>query len=276
MAQNALPVLAQPAWLREIVRNRNAEKLPAPDAILDRSFDRDVRGQLPEIAFPVCDVLRDSLYYPASGLNGTPLKFLVGNVYSFIYTDINITKDELRHDLAACPPRGYDLIYARAVTVEEIAPSTFVPLPFELTCEERKTLEKLQRGVEPFGHWSIWKAQDSGLAFSLFFLRGEICAVFQGLYVQHGAKPKYLAIIQPGHADGVLAWERIEDDNSHFHRLVMDNPAGPPDYLISGNACDCPTTPQATFWREYEEAYTAFLPERCAAVSRLKAANASR
>lgn len=32
-------------------------------------------------------LLTDSLYYPACGLNGTPIKYLAGNVYSFIYAD---------------------------------------------------------------------------------------------------------------------------------------------------------------------------------------------
>ena len=246
MSISSLPILAQPEWLREIVQGKTPGR------------------------FPLRDLLRDSLYYPASGVNGTPIKFLVGNVYSFIYTDILTTKEEYLRDLRVNPPLGYELVYEREIGTAEVAPDSFVPLPFEITIEERANLEKLQQGVEPFGHWSIWRSLDSDQAFSLFFLRGEINAVFQGLYVLNNEKPKYLAIIQPGHADGILAWEDIRSDTSHFHELVMNNPAGAPEYLISGNAGESITTPQETCYREYEEKYTAFLPERCASISRLK------
>ena len=246
MSNPSLPILPQPEWLREIVRGKTPGR------------------------FPLRSLLRDSLYYPASGVNGTPIKFLVGNIYSFIYTDILTTKEEYLRDLRVNLPRGYELVYEREIGLAEVAQSQFVPLPFEVTIEERANLEKLQKGVEPFGHWSIWRSLDGELAFSLFFLRGEINAAFQGLYVQNSEKPKYLAIIQPGHADGVLAWEDIRRNDSCFHELVMDNPAGAPEYLISGNACQSITTPQEAYYREYEEQYTAFLPERCATIRRLK------
>ena len=37
--------------------------------------------------FPLDDILRDSLYYPASGFDGDPVRYLAGNVLSFVYVD---------------------------------------------------------------------------------------------------------------------------------------------------------------------------------------------
>ena len=244
MPNQNLPTLPPPEWLLEIIRGKTPGKLPLKKLLVD------------------------SLYYPASGINGTPIKFLVGNVYSFIYADLGTGHEEFLRDLRHNPPLGYDLIYQREVTVDEIAESNFVPAPFEISATELNLLLDLQCDVEPFGHWSIWRSLNSDLAFSLFFLRGEINAVFQGLYVQNHEKPKYLAIIQPGHADGILAWEDIRSNNSHFHDLVIGNPAGAPEYIISGHT----GSPEklAPYWDEYAPECIAYLQERSATISKLK------
>ena len=38
--------------------------------------------------FPLVDILRDSLFYPASGFDFRPIKYLEGCVCSFVYVDI--------------------------------------------------------------------------------------------------------------------------------------------------------------------------------------------
>ena len=35
--------------------------------------------------FPLREILRDSLYYPASGLQGAPVQYLAGSILSFVY-----------------------------------------------------------------------------------------------------------------------------------------------------------------------------------------------
>ena len=242
-----LTVMERPAWLTEIIN-----------------------GNVPE-SFPLKDILHDSLYYAGSGLDGTPIKYLVGNVYSFVYADLLVSKEEYLRDLKEKPPIGYEMVYEREVFNSDIATSQDVPLPFEITEEESINLENCQRGCVPFGHWSVWKHMESDLAFSLFFLRGEICAVYQGLYVQNKEVPRYLAIIQPGHGDGVLGWEDIRRDNCHFRQLVMGNPAGVPEFMISGMVgIWMKEYLQESFWSDYGGEYVAHLPERCATVYPLK------
>jgi hypothetical protein len=45
--------------------------------------------------FNINEVLKDSLYYPSSAFDGDPIKYFMGNVYSFIYVDYCNTRDDL-------------------------------------------------------------------------------------------------------------------------------------------------------------------------------------
>ena len=56
-----------------------------------------------DIQLPLKDVLKDSLYYPASGLNGTPVKYLAGNVWSYIYADYAIERDKYLYIATSFP-----------------------------------------------------------------------------------------------------------------------------------------------------------------------------
>ena len=245
MAISTLPMLERPNWLQKILDGKIPSKLP-------------LKG-----------ILRDSLFYAGSGLNGTPIKFLTGNVLSFVYVDIKISRESFLHDLMWNPPLGYDLIYAREVNGADLKIPADVGIPFQITPEEFFKLAMLQGIGKSFGHWSIWHNRENGMAFSLLFLGAEFCLIFQTLYLKNKIAPKYLAIIQPGRADGIMGWERFQDDCSHFHELVMNNPAGAPEFLVSGNAWDRPHNPQAPYWSEYDKNHLAFLPERCATVCRL-------
>ena len=37
--------------------------------------------------FPLREILRSSLYYPASRFDGDPVKYLAGDIHSFVYVD---------------------------------------------------------------------------------------------------------------------------------------------------------------------------------------------
>ncbi len=47
-----------------------------------------------DFIFEVNKVLDNSLYYPACYLDGDPVKFFMGNVYSFFYVDIRCRREE--------------------------------------------------------------------------------------------------------------------------------------------------------------------------------------
>ena len=50
--------------------------------------------------FPLHNILRDSLYYPASSFDGDPVAYLAGCIASFIYVDFGHDREELEAELA--------------------------------------------------------------------------------------------------------------------------------------------------------------------------------
>ena len=71
-----LPRMSIPRWLVEI----------SPSTITDKPF-------------PIAEVLKDSLYYPSSGFDGDPVKYLAGNIFSFIYVDSGRSYEEFIDNL---------------------------------------------------------------------------------------------------------------------------------------------------------------------------------
>lgn len=244
-----IDVLQAPQWLEGI-----AEDAPLP---------------------PLEQLLVDSLYYPACGLNGTPVKYLAGNIYSFIYADYGVSKQELLHNLNGSGPdcgiKHYHSVCQREVFRHEIVPSGWSPA---IVPRDRRAVRRLllmQQPCRPFGHWSVWERNEDASPevgprrFSFFYLGGEMSAIYQGLYCRLGIAPKILAIIQPGAMGG--EWERVTSNESFFKQVVSANPAGLPQYLLHGGfghgfyewAC----------WREYQGERIIQLPERYAGLWKL-------
>ena len=58
-----------------------------------------------EDELPLDDVPRESLHYPASGFDGPPVRYLDGNVCSFVYT--NAVKVVMQVSTAGLPEAGF-------------------------------------------------------------------------------------------------------------------------------------------------------------------------
>jgi hypothetical protein len=242
----ALPAFTTPAWLAEIAADPERSRT-AP--------------------LPLERILTDSLYYPACGLNGTPVKFLGGNVHAFVYADYLMTKERFLANLLGSDRdagfRGYRPILLREVFAEEVVPTGWRP-PVEPT-RGIEWLIRRQREARPFGHWSVWQRQDAVSAstgpelFSFFYLAGEMSAVYQGLYYRLGLVPKILAIIQPGAMGG--EWENVAHDSSFFREVVQKHPGGMPPYLLNGGTGGGYEKP---CWSDYGGDCLALLPERSA------------
>ena len=69
------------------------------------------------------DVLNDSLYYPSSRFDGSPIRHLSGNIHSFIYADYGVTSDELEEEVKTPGFLGYHKILSRSVTEKVLTPN---------------------------------------------------------------------------------------------------------------------------------------------------------
>jgi hypothetical protein len=71
--------------------------------------------------------LEDSLYYPSSGFDRDPVKYLSGNILSFIYVDYGRSHDEFENEIIKRGFRGYECVATRSVTEQELTPRGWRP-----------------------------------------------------------------------------------------------------------------------------------------------------
>ncbi len=212
----AISEIQEPQWLADVER----------DNINSRSL-------------PLDGLLQDSLYYPASGFDGNPIRRLAGNVFSFVYVDYGMKREALMNALERPGFHGYELLAMRDVRQHELSSRPW-QLP-ALLPQDGDPWSYQDYIKEPFCIWAVFqrfrKMPDSHgpRRFSLLYLCADGVAAFQALYVAHAMKPKIVAIIQPGHGFG-RNWTNFTDPQQVFARTVLGNPAGRPQVLLHGGS----------------------------------------
>ncbi len=189
--------------------------------------------------FPVMKVLQQSLYYPASGIDGGPVKYLGRWFSSFIYADYGYGRQMFLDELAARPFLGYRAIGMRSVEKNELAPNGWLE-PLLTNAEiQQATRYMKERGEKPFCEWVIFERDASAPPshgperFSLLYLNADGAAAYKALYVGNAMRAKAIAVIQPGHAFGGN-WTDFTDPQAILARVVLSNPVGMPEFFISG------------------------------------------
>ena len=197
----------------------------------------NVDAENPSSPFPLKEILRDSLYYPSSGLDGDPIRYLSGNIHSFIYVDYGIGSDELEAELNNPGFNGYHKILSRSITEKGLTPNGWQPSP--PSRHDGDPAIYRDDMVKPFVTWSVFQ-RDDGLdsehgaeRFSLLYLCADGVAAFQALYLSNQCFPQGIAIIQPGHAMGGN-WTDFTDPSKSLAKNVLSNPVGKPQILLFG------------------------------------------
>jgi hypothetical protein len=203
--------LTTPGWLSEIFNNRI---LPAK--------------------LPFLSILENSCFYPASGLDITPIALVAGNMFSFVYCDYSISrKDFLEFVLnQIC---GYSLVLGRFINEEELPHQISTKYDDELGFHG---LMFDQSNREYLGHWSIWEqAKESSSdkeqrnIISLLFLAREGIACYKALYLRNQISLHMLSINPVGYNLGG-AWIDVFDPDEPFWKTVKEGIL--PDKLLIG------------------------------------------
>ena len=211
---NQLPNIAVPQWLSDLSK----------DTFMHEPF-------------PLDQVLKDSLYYPSSGFDGDPVRYLAGNIFSFIYVDYGHSHDEFMNALDNPGFLGYDLIATRSITEKELTPRGWCPTPPAHSDGDPSRYRAWIK--KPFCSWLLFQRNEDVSAshgptrFSLLYLCADGAAAFQALYVANSVAPKVVAVIQPGHGFGGN-WTNYEDPEQVFARSVLENPVGQAEFLLFG------------------------------------------
>ena len=187
--------------------------------------------------FPLNKILSDSLYYPSSGVDGDPIRYLSGNFHSFVYADYGISSDKLKAELNNPGFNGYHQILSRKITEKELTPNGWQPSsPSRNDGDPQRYRDFMKK---PFATWSVFQRDDDldnehgAERFSLLYLCADGVAAYQALYLSNQCFPLGIAIIQPGHAFG-LNWTDFTDPAKSLATTILSNPAGKPRVLLYG------------------------------------------
>ncbi len=210
-----------------------------------------------EDPIPIGQLLSGSVFYPASGFDGRPVKYLAGFSHSFVCADWHISRQEVLANLDSF--KGYRLLFSRFVEKEELCFNSYRAIPFKTTYymgEFKQTTDHPQhihwpRGFQPFAEWAVYERlpgfdKDHGPErFSLLFVGGEGVKTFQELYLSNNCTPSTLVLIKSDAFTG--NWTQFFDPQRVLARCVTQNPAGSPEYLLAQYGDD-KTSPWPTWF----------------------------
>lgn len=217
-------------------------------------------------SFNIIDILEDSVYYPASGVDATPVE-IFGNKYnSYINVDYSTSYDDVKRSMEFDFEKvGYKLVGIKDVTLEELTPNGRTYSSIELNEHEFKTLKENQHihnlfysfASSGFAIWSVYELSEDlsnksiGKAkrFSLLHICGEGWATFKAIYFHNKINPKAIAIINPGEGNGDN-WTLFTDPNFRFYQSIRENTylneVEMPKMILMNTATD-----NRFFWGEY-------------------------
>lgn len=196
------------------------------------------KDNIDNIQFPLDDVLGDSLYYPASYLDGTPVRLWKMDVNSFVYVDIRTEKSDLMKEMQKNEAfKGYTIIADRDIKTNELLPKGYSPRLLKGIDKDRylSTVEMSNiNSSNTFASWYILERNrnldDSHgtFRFSFLYIRGEGLATYQAIYVDNNILPKVICNIRPGTGFG----GNMSYFNEYLFKLLHTHKKGLPLYYL--------------------------------------------
>ena len=200
----------------------------------------------PDSNFPLEHILKRSVYYPASGIDGRPIRFMGFHVQSFVYVDYGNSSDEVLAHLQE-PKfgfRGYNALFCRTVSEGELFPGGF-----QLNSIRRaKIIQAISRPMRApypslfsFAIWAVFDRQaeftdeHGPQRFSVLYIGGEGVAMHHELYVARQKSPEVIAIVQPGTGFGGN-WTNFTSEEAELYKaftIVRNRPT----FLLQGGWC---------------------------------------
>jgi hypothetical protein len=217
--------------------------------------------------FPLQQILEDSLFYPASGIDGTAIRYWLEGVLSFVYVDTSYSHAAFKHAILTAPPSGYSILGIRDLSPQDLTPLGWKPtIPKELDSKSYLSALGLvdASGTSAFASWIVFERDSSledshgPIRFSLVFLRAEAIAAYQAIYVGNHICPKILAVIRPGIGFG----GNFGNFEEVLLKIMKSNPAGMPPWLLQWHSSQYPAeVPDEPWCLEYGRKVQGPLPK---------------
>ena len=189
-------------------------------------------------SFNLLDILTDSVFYPASGIDAIDieqfsLECFSKNFLSFIHVDYSVQEQNVRLGMTQHFNNvGYSLMGIRPIQHDEIFPRDFYPLnlPFNPNEIERIAEGRGQNIVPFFAFWAVYELfpqtnrpiRDRLPRFSLLHIGGEACNIFEALYLYNKINPGAVTCVYPGTGYGDN-WTNFLNPDFKLYKMLQLN-----------------------------------------------------
>lgn len=174
------------------------------------------------------ELLNDSCYYPASGADISPIKYL-SEIDSFIYCDYRFQFGKLSGSIE----RNFEssiLLKTMAFDIKKIGlKKARFASNYGIGDWSEHMLEVLESQIIPRAVWTIWEINSK--LVSILYVGWEGVDFYRNIYLKNNRKPLVLCIIQPGHTMGGN-WTDFFDKKGPFLSTVYEKQG--PDYMLLG------------------------------------------
>lgn len=204
------------------------------------------------------ELLKDSVYYPASGIGGRGIEKLGKYSNSFIHADYSCNKEKVTESMEKdFENLGYKTVGVRSVNVKhfDFNGAGILNFPKQKSEIERgKFLNNAIAKLPVFALLAVYQYEGDVPRdlqnFSILHIGGEACDVLEKLYFRNKINPKGIAIFNPseGYGDN---WTMFRDTNYRFYQTLLANcqqqGAQMPEYLATNM-----TSQKECFWPNYQ------------------------
>jgi hypothetical protein len=218
--------------------------------------------------FNIQDILSNSVFYPASGIDGRDIECLSRRYSSFVHVDYSTLRDVVENGmLGHFEGVGYRLIGMKDIQKNELTPANFRHQPLPLNAHEKDRLERNSfirdhfngNNFTPFALWAVYELntplnaqnQEKPRRFSLLHIGGEACATFEALYYNNKINPAAVSIISPGEGFGDN-WTLFTHPEFRLYQTMLlntaENGTKMPDILLTNMALN---DNEICFWPDY-------------------------
>lgn len=194
------------------------------------------------------DILKNSLFYPACGEDGLPVKsfnehFTEYGIDSYVYIDYAMNADRLKSIQNGF--RYYHVVEEKELEENDLVVSgtdymqyAAILTPEEIAKLEETVYERYVDTIKPFGRMIEYERNDDAdpsrgpESFTLLYIGAEAVAAYAALYRTRGIAPKAIAIIAPGTGFGGN-YTDFYDPDSALLKLVRQGESQP-EYIMFG------------------------------------------
>jgi hypothetical protein len=173
----------------------------------------------------IIELLSESMFYPCSEDDGTPIKRCQHMFPLYVYVDYYFEKENIGKTL-----KYHDLVEEKELSPEELFNKSWE----ELYKEYEYFIKKLPFEFHnPYIVVCDFRHQETNKHILTVNIKFEAVAMYKELYIKNNTKPKGLAHLRCGLGFGGNYVSYIDE----LCRALLSNPAGLPEYILVDSLC---------------------------------------